>query len=142
LTEAQYEASRIPTNDDQTGMLRDEKGLHNQRAMLLTHPATVERRQLKLSNGIDLGDIMTAQDLSKDEAKVLADATKLIARENKNQSKKTQEKERHEGLTEEETAQERESNKQKRKENSKRKAEDLQQAHSIVENAKKGKTML
>ncbi len=142
LTEEQYEASGIPTNDDQTGMLRDQKGMHNQRAMLLTHPATVERRQLKLSNGVDLGDIMTAQDLSKDEAKVLADATKLVARENNKQSRKRREQERREGQTEEQRKAESQNQKQKTENNRRQREDDIAQAHAVLDRAKRGRTTL
>lgn len=142
LTEEQYEASGIPTNDDQTGMLRDAKGLHNQRAMLLNHPKTVQRRQLKLSNGVDLDDIMTAEDLSKEERIQLQAATKLIAADVKAQNKKRGEQERREGLTEEEKKADRLSKKQKTEINRQNKAANLQQAHELVENAKKGKTVM
>lgn len=142
LTEAQYAASGIPTNDDPTGKPRDERGLHNQRAMLLTHPKTVERRQLKLSNGLDLDNIMTAQDLSKKDLKDLEAATRLIANDEKGKSKKRTEKDRRESLTEQEKEAERDQKRQKTHNNATNKADKLVKAHSLVENAQKGNTVL
>jgi len=142
LTEAQYEASGIPTNDDPDSKPRDERGLHNQRAMLLTHPKTVERRQLKLSNGVDLDDIMTAGDMSKEELKELEAATKLIANDEKGKNKKRKDQERRETQTEEAKKSEQLEKKQKTAATRKQKADNLANAHTLVANKKRGESLL
>ncbi len=55
LTEEQMTRSGIPIWDGDRNIPRDNGVLHHQRAVLLTHDATRERRQAYLNNGLPLG---------------------------------------------------------------------------------------
>jgi hypothetical protein len=49
----------IPIFDDERGIPRDQAVFHHQRAVLLTHDATRERRQEYVNRGLPLGDTIT-----------------------------------------------------------------------------------
>lgn len=88
LTEAQYEESGIPTLDDPDDKPRDERALQNERAVLLSHPKTVERRLQQVNSSLPLGNALMAPELSKQERKELQDAAKAVDRRKRSDEKK------------------------------------------------------
>lgn len=88
LKEAQYEESGIPTLDDPDDEPRDERALQNERAVLLSHPKTVERRLQQVNSSLPLGNALMAPELSKQERKELQDAVKAVDRRKRSHEKK------------------------------------------------------
>jgi len=78
LTEAQYEESGIPTLDDPDDKPRDVRALQNERAVLISHPKTVEQRLQQVNSTLPLGNALMSNELSKEERKALQEAAKAV----------------------------------------------------------------
>jgi len=82
ISEAQLDKSNIPTNEENPGVLRDEKQLSNQRGVLLSHPQTRNRYLDYMNQGLPLGDAVVKVASGK-EKKELKAAIKIVSTEEK-----------------------------------------------------------
>lgn len=128
LTEEQMTLSGIPIFDAERGVPRDQAVLHHQRAVLLTHDETRDRRMEYLTGRLELEAVPVAHNMSKEEEEQRKNDIKLVSRQQKLKRKKEQENERIAGLTEVELAAEKEAKKQRLKTNREKRANDLQDA--------------
>ena len=128
LTEEQMTRSGIPVFDAERGVPRDQSVLHHQRAVLLTHDATRDRRAEYINCGLELEPVAVDQTMSKDEADQRKKDIKMLGTLQKRDQKKAQEAERIAGLTAEELAAEKEAKKQRLTANREKRAQDLTDA--------------
>jgi len=117
LTEAQMTKSGIPIYDEERSTPRDESVLHHQRAVLITHDATRERRQDYINCGLNLGSAITASNKPKAEKFQLKKDAKLISTLQKREQKKEAEDFRKGNMTEQELEQEKAEKAAKRQQN-------------------------
>lgn len=102
LTEDQMDSSEIPCVDHNRSVPRDQGPLHHQRAVLLTHDKTVERRQDYVNAGLPLGNAITDAHIPKVAKAQLKQDAKLVARLQKNSERVEKEKERKAGMSRQE----------------------------------------
>jgi hypothetical protein len=130
--------SNIPSCEDDDGPPRDERAIHHQRAVLITHPNTLQRYQEYHNRGLDLGNAVLAVDNSK-QKKRLKQAIKRKATKSNTEKKKAEEKERRSKMTKEELQLEKEENKMKANERKRKREERDKEDDEIVELAIKRK---
>ncbi len=99
LTELVMTQAAIPVFDADRDTPRDDSALHHERAVLLTHDATRERRQNRLNSGLQLGDLISGGKLAKADSKQLKQDAKRIQALNRQDEKKKQEKDRWNAMT-------------------------------------------
>lgn len=106
LTEAQLDATNIPEFIADKGTPRDQRVLNHQRAVVLSHPDTINRYTEYVNKGLPIGDKIIEVP-SGSERKQLTDAAKLIEKDNKKKAaaeKRKQEALRKSNLSKEEKA--------------------------------------
>lgn len=90
---------------------RDQGPLHHQRAVLLTHDATIQRRAEYVNHGLDLGNVISNSSLPKPDRLQLQRDAKLVGGKRKREFLKAAEDARKATLTAEELAQEKAAHK-------------------------------
>lgn len=104
VSEEQMTQSGIPIFDADRGVPRDQAVLHHQRAVLLTHAATRERRENYVNCDLPLGNLITDAAQPKEDRTQNKKDAKLIGNLAKREAKKEEEKKRVAGLTADEKA--------------------------------------
>ena len=99
LTEATMTEAAIPVFDPDRETPRDESVLHHERAVVLTHGATRERRQNRLNSGVQLRDLISGGQLAKADSKQLKQDAKVIQTLKRQEEKKKREKDRWNAMT-------------------------------------------
>ena len=78
LSEEQLDKSNIPVFEDNGKVLRDQKQLSNQRAVLISHPQSRNRYTEYMNQGLPIGDVVLKASSGK-EKKELKNAIKIVA---------------------------------------------------------------
>lgn len=133
LTEMDLNISNIPTIAD-GGKDRNERPLSNQRAVVLSNPATIKRYLEFINKGFDLGDALI-QEQEPEQELSMQEAVKLVAADRDAKAKKEAEKARKALQTAQEKALETQNKKAAAEAKRQQKAARLNQATAMVAGA-------
>jgi hypothetical protein len=108
LTEERMELSGIPTLDDIGGKPRDQRVLHQQRAVLLTNPETIQRRLTYIHSGLPVQEAVSTAisrvNLTREQQRELQAASKIVQGVLTREKSRAKEKERKAALSKEDLA--------------------------------------
>ena len=129
--------SGIPTLDHPEAMARDHKAISNQRAVLLTNPNVVQRRNNRLSSDVETHAVMNSSKLSKKEKSEFKKAVQSLEAEELSKKKKEEAQAAKKNQSVEEKEAEKIKREKRRLETKEKKAKAAEERENIIENAKK-----